>query len=118
MARVIAGSGPKKPRTFGTTPEGKVKTRIAQVLHRVAQSYAISHYCPVPCGYGQAGVADFVGCFEGSYFEIEAKASGGVQSALQKHHQQEVEASGGCYLLITPDNVEELYDAIIAINQR
>ena len=118
MARVITGGAPpkpKKPRSFGKTPEGLVKSDIAVILHRVAQEYPLSYHCPVPCGFGQAGVSDFVCCVAGRYLEIEAKSAVGEQSKLQKQHQAEVEASGGVYFCISPRNMEKLYDAIVKL---
>ena len=63
------------------TPEGKVKERIKKVLDLYAGR--IYYNMPVPYGYG-APMLDFVGCFYGKFFAIEAKAEGKVPTTRQE----------------------------------
>lgn len=55
------------------TPEGKVKAEIKKVLD--AEGADLHYYMPVPAGYGKPHL-DYIGCFFGLFFAIEAKAPG------------------------------------------
>jgi penicillin-binding protein-related factor A (putative recombinase) len=52
------------------TPEGKVKLEIAAGLNRLRPD--CYYEMPVTYGYGRRTV-DFIGCFHGRFFAIEAK---------------------------------------------
>ena len=53
-----------------TTPEGKVKSRVRDLLARYQGMYS---YWPVPSGYGRTTI-DVIGCYRGRFFAIEVKA--------------------------------------------
>lgn len=42
---------------------------------------------------------DIVACYNGLFLGIEVKREKGVQTALQKNIQKEIEAAGGVYIL-------------------
>lgn len=80
------------------TPEGKVKDKIKTMLNR----YGVYYTMPMGTGYGSAGVPDFLCCVppHGGFLAIEAKASGGVTTALQEKHIREITARGGRALVV------------------
>lgn len=60
------------------TPEGKVKKAIKEIL----SAYGAYYFMPVQNGYGAATV-DFLGCYYGKFFAIEAKAKGKAPTPRQ-----------------------------------
>lgn len=97
------------------TPEGRVKTDIKKELdvrgfwragtpepERVIGWY----YMPVSNGMGVHGIPDFVCCYTGKSFFIEAKAPKGECTANQLQRHAEIRAAGGVVLVI--DNIETL----------
>jgi hypothetical protein len=54
-----------------STPEGSVKLKIKEYLNSLAP--ALWYWMPVNMGYGITGIPDFVGCYKGRFFTIEAK---------------------------------------------
>jgi len=57
------------------TPEGKVKEKIKRLL----KHHGAWYYLPVSMGMGQHGIPDFICCYHGNMFGIEAKAEGRSQ---------------------------------------
>lgn len=84
------------------TPEGKVKEKIKRLL----KHYGAWYYMPVSIGMGQHGIPDFVCCYNGKLFGIEAKAEGKKPTVLQMKQKSLIEASGGAWFLV--DNDESL----------
>ena len=64
---------------MATTPEGKVKKGVRQVLDGLGAYYVM----PVTGGYGKQGAPDFLVCYQGKFFGIETKAGKGKTTALQ-----------------------------------
>lgn len=79
------------------TPEGKVKAKIKKILDAAGAYY----FSPATGGYGRSGVPDFVGCINGKFFGVEAKAEGNEATALQLRELNKIRAAGGIGLLIT-----------------
>lgn len=52
-------------------------------------------FMPEQGGFGRAGVPDFVGCYRGGFFAIEAKADKGVVSPHQKREITGIDLAGG-----------------------
>ena len=77
------------------TPEGKVKDAIKKYLKSVGAYY----HMPVQSGMG-APTLDFVGCYKGFFFAIEAKAPGKKPTARQKLTIKEMEAAGAGVFVI------------------
>jgi len=86
------------------TPEAKVKDKIKAILKEHGVYYAM----PIGTGYGNAGVPDFLCCFNGRFVAIEAKANGGVTTALQNKNLRDIEVAGGITCVISEDNVSAL----------
>ena len=91
-----------------TTPEGKVKQKVKAVLKK----HGVWYFMPVPCGYGLAGVPDFICCVQGKFLGIETKAPGKAKS-LTKHQaacHRAIRQSGGEVVVV--DNADKI-DIII-----
>lgn len=98
------------------TPEARVKTDIKKLLlgmgfwNAGGKPPALSvigwFYMPVSNGMGVHGIPDFVGCWLGRFFSIEAKAPGGVVSPNQLKRHEEIREAGG--IVLTISDVSEL----------
>ncbi len=73
------------------TPEGKVKNNIKIVLDKYKPF--IYYYMPVPGGYGKSTL-DYLGCFHGRYFAIEAKRPGKDPTLRQDGIIEDMAAAG------------------------
>jgi hypothetical protein len=89
---------------MAATPESKVKAKIKAILKEHRVYYAM----PIGTGYGNAGVPDFLCCFNGRFVAIEAKANGGKTTALQDKNLRDIEAAGGITCILNEDNVSVL----------
>jgi hypothetical protein len=87
-----------------TTPEGKIKTRVKNILATLNAYYAM----PMGTGYGNAGVPDFLVCINGRFFGIECKAGDNRPTALQLHNLMQIRKAGGIGLVVNEDNIGEL----------
>lgn len=87
---------------MASTPEGRVKDKIKRLL----KHYGAWYYMPVSIGMGQHGIPDFVCCYNGKLFGIEAKAEGKKPTVLQLKQKSLIEAAGGAWFLV--DNDESL----------
>lgn len=99
------------------TPEGKVKDAIKKVLDSygfwragTAKPAKVEgwYYMPVSNGMGVHGIPDFVCCWKGKFFCIEAKATGGTTTANQESRHDEIRAAKGWVLVV--DNKEVLVE--------
>ena len=70
------------------TPEAKVKKVVVAQLKQLGAYY----FYPVTGGYGQSGVPDVVGCYEGLFFGIECKAgnAGGIDLVVNEDNMNAV----------------------------
>lgn len=89
---------------MASTPESKVKAKIKAILKANGVYYAM----PIGTGYGNAGVPDFLCCFNGRFLAIEAKANGGKTTALQDKNLRDIETAGGITCVLSEDNVSAL----------
>lgn len=89
---------------MAATPEVKVKNKIKAILKEHGVYYAM----PIGTGYGNAGVPDFLCCVDGIFLAIEAKANGGMPTALQEKNLRDIEAAGGVTCVLNEDNVSAL----------
>ena len=89
---------------MAATPESKVKAKIKAILKEHGVYYAM----PIGTGYGNAGVPDFLCCFNGRFMAIEAKANGGTTTALQNKNLRDIETAGGMTCILNEDNVSAL----------
>jgi hypothetical protein len=98
------------------TPEGRIKAEIKKLLDgmgfwragakRPAVPVVGTYHMPVSSGLGTHGIPDFVGCWLGRRFDIEAKAPGGEPTPNQINRHEEIRAAGGIVLVV--DNVNTL----------
>ena len=90
------------------TPEGMVKDAIKKVLNE----YNIWYFMPSANGFGKVGVPDFICCWKGKFFAIEAKAKGKREqtTANQDHRIEEIRSAKGWALVV--DDVEQLKEFI------
>lgn len=86
------------------TPERKVKDKVRKVLTDLNAYYAM----PIGTGYGNAGVPDFLVCYQGRFIGIECKAQGNKPTALQFKNFKDIESAGGTVWLIDESNVDSL----------
>ena len=84
------------------TPEGTVKKKISNLLKRVD---GLWYNMPVPGGYG-VSTLDYLGCFKGKMFAIEAKAPGKVPTDRQRIMMEDIEYAGGKTFVIDGDLTE------------
>ena len=86
------------------TPESKVKKRIKAILEELPCYF----FMPPANGYGRAGIPDFVGCLNGMFFSIEAKAGKGKTTALQDRELERIRQAGGLALIVNEENLDGL----------
>jgi VRR-NUC domain len=78
------------------TPEAKVKHAIKRRL----DSFGAWYFMPVAGLLGRVGVPDFVGCLNGRFFAIEAKADNGRVTRIQQRCLDAIAAAGGTALVV------------------
>lgn len=91
------------------TPEGTVKAKIKLILKELGCYY----FMPSANGYGRAGIPDFIGCLNGAFFAIEAKAGKGTTTALQDREIQRIKDAGGIVLVINEGNIDTLESTLL-----
>ena len=89
---------------MATTPEGKVKKGVRQVLDGLGAYYVM----PVTGGYGKQGAPDFLVCYQGKFFGIETKAGKGKTTALQELNLKKIIDCGGVALVVREEDVKYL----------
>lgn len=61
---------------------------------------------PATGGYGVSGASDFVGCYRGRFFSIEAKAGDNKPTALQLKFMVQVQQAHGISIWVNEENAE------------
>lgn len=92
------------------TPEAKVKAAIKKFLLSLHNCW---FYMPVSNGMGAHGVPDFIGCYSGWFFAIEAKAPGKERNTtpLQKMQISRIDGAGGLVIVATDvEQVREMFE--------
>ena len=89
---------------MATTPEGKVKKSVRQVLDALGAYYVM----PVTGGYGRQGAPDFLVCLNGQFIGIETKAKKGRLTALQEMNLKKIIEAGGVSLVVREEDVKYL----------
>ena len=95
------------------TPEAKVKDKVKKILKSLGAYYTM----PMGVGYGNAGVPDFIVCYEGKFFGIECKAGNGKTTLLQDKNLRDIEAAKGVALVINEDNISTLGSLLCSMSQ-
>ena len=78
-----------------TTPEGQVKNAIKKELDHLGCYY----FMPVQTGLGKRTL-DFLVCFRGLFYGIEAKRPGEKPTALQEKCIRDIRKAGGDCIVI------------------
>jgi hypothetical protein len=95
---------------MAATPEGKVKAAIKKELDGrgfwragAARPEIVEgwYYMPVSNGMGVHGIPDFMCCYHGKLFCIEAKAPGGQPTPNQLRRHEEIQAAHGVVLIVS-----------------
>jgi len=94
------------------TPEAKVKKVVVAQLKQLGAYY----FYPVTGGYGQSGVPDVVGCYEGLFFGIECKAGNNKPTPLQDRNLKQIRDAGGIDLVVNEDNMNAVARLILGDN--
>ena len=94
------------------TPEAKVKKVVVAQLKKLCAYY----FYPVTGGYGQSGVPDIVGCYEGLFFGIECKAGKNKPTPLQDRNLKQIRDAGGIDLVVNEDNMNAVARLILGDN--
>jgi pantoate kinase len=83
------------------TPEAKVKAHIKKIL----QLHGVYYAMPMGTGYGNSGVPDFLCCLNGKFLAVEAKANGGLVTALQQKNLGDIQEEGGLWWIVNETNL-------------
>jgi Holliday junction resolvase len=94
---------------MAATKENLVKRRIKDILQEL-QCYSFS---PIGGAYSSRGVPDIVGCLNGVFFGIEAKAGKGKTTALQDRELQRIRDAGGIALVVNEENLDSLKSTLL-----
>ena len=86
------------------TPEGKVKSKVRDMLKRVGAWYTT----PIASAYSRAGVPDYLACHAGRFIAIECKAGNGKTTKLQDRELAAIKATGGIVFVVNESNIGEL----------
>ena len=86
------------------TCEKDVKRQIKFILDKLG----VFHFMPPANGYGRAGIADHLGCWNGGFIAVEAKFGKNTQSVNQVEFGKQVLATGGFYLVVSEGNIDSL----------
>lgn len=93
---------------MATTPEGKVKDKIKQML----KSYApdVYYFMPAMGSFGKSGVPDIIVCVKGSFVAIEVKADKrkNPPTPLQVKNMSEIKDAHGAALVIDANDLDML----------
>lgn len=90
---------------MGTTPEGKVKERVRDLL----KAFDCYYEMPVPGGFGKSGL-DFVVCKNGFFLEIETKAPGNTPTDRQNKTIRDIGNAGGAAIVVDgPEGLKLLH---------
>ena len=92
------------------TPEAKVKKVVVAQLKKLCAYY----FYPVTGGYGQSGVPDVVGCYEGLFFGIECKAGKNKPTPLQEKNLEQIRAAGGLDMVVNEINMNNIINDLRA----
>lgn len=88
------------------TPEAELKRDIKRYLDGIG-----AYWCMIKGGaHSKPGDPDMVACVRGRFVGIEAKTYEGVQSPIQRLRQEQMESSGGMYILAR--SVDDVRDAL------
>lgn len=89
-----------------TTPEGRIKKRLTEMLRR----HKVWYFFPGNNGFGKSGLPDIIAIIRGRFVGIEVKADKTKKpTALQYKTGHEIKEAGGSWFLVYDD------DTILAV---
>lgn len=91
------------------TPEGKTKARVDKILKK----HGVWYFKPRGTVMGQSGIPDYIGCVNGRFIAVEAKAGNNQPTELQKRTLLDIALHGGKSLVVW-DN-EESYERLESV---
>jgi hypothetical protein len=94
------------------TPEALVKRDIKRALDKYPRMW---YYMPVASRYSVAGIPDFVGCYKGRFFAIEAKAAKGRTTPLQDRTIHAIDAAYGSVGVVQPMLLSTIEEQVATI---
>lgn len=112
------------------TPEGAVKKMIKLELAKLSIYSAGSaewglsaavgwYYMPAQNGMGASGIPDFVGCYRGMFWSIEAKAPGKEPNANQARRHWEIRgADGQSWVVDCEEDMQMVRDWVALMDKR
>nr|DAZ10087.1 MAG TPA: Nuclease [Caudoviricetes sp.] len=62
------------------------------------------------------GIPDILACINGYFVAVEVKAKNGKPSELQKYHVREINDTGGCAIILYPDQYEKFKQLVNYLN--
>jgi hypothetical protein len=90
---------------MASTPEGKVKDKISKML----REHGVWYHMPVPGGYGKTAL-DYICCYHGLFFSIEAKRPGAKPTDRQESIIADIKRAEG--IVFTIDGVNGQLEAL------
>ena len=89
---------------MATTPEGKVKKKVVDLLKK----YNVYYFYPVTGGFGRSGVPDVVCCMDGRFLAVECKAGKNKPTPLQEAEIEKIRTAKGHAFVINETNLDLL----------
>jgi hypothetical protein len=111
----ISASWVRLGSDMASTPEGKVKKRVRDILDVFCANHAGYYFFPPANGYGRQGIPDVICCIQGRFVAIECKAGKGMTTMLQDRELEHIREAGGLTFLINENNVDTLHAYLILI---
>lgn len=96
-----------------STPEGKVKKKVKDILTDAGAYF----FMPATGGYGSSGVPDIVACLNGRFIGIECKANGNKPTALQTKNLNAITKAGGMAYVVD-ENTIKVFEALVRVSCR
>jgi hypothetical protein len=82
------------------TPEGRVKLWVDAMLATFSAQKPLWYFKPVQQGFGKPAL-DYIGCCNGRFFSVEAKAPGEWLTPYQRTTAREIIESGGAVFIVS-----------------
>jgi Holliday junction resolvase len=93
-----------------STPEGKIKRKVIEVLKK----HSVWYFFPANNGFGKAGIPDVIAIVKGHFFGIEVKADRAKKpTALQIKCGDEIRSAGGLWMVVCDNDSLDLLETII-----
>ena len=98
---------------MAATPESKIKKKVHALLKEHG-AYAVNY---IGGQYANAGTPDILVCYKKRFMGVECKAGRGKLTMLQFKNLRDITTAGGTSLVINETNLQDLQEALNAIDQ-